>query len=206
MAKKPFPSRLFDRDFYNFFRVKIEEAWLPDSWEQFQHMLHEDLPESPGLTEEEKGALWQAGTAFRVGCGLIQAEEWIDPAIAKLPTYGVQTAGLQLIFYGVFVQLRSWEHRFPSPKRSGSLLSHLIRYLNSEKLKDFRNALAHSGDESGSTYFMFDAESQSVTFSTRRVRKERKNGQISLHEAIFAAFLWWILFSEWCWSSLASHR
>ena len=49
------------------------------------------------------------------------------------------------------------------------------------------------------TYFYFDADKNAILFSCRNLRgKGITEEKISLHEAIFAAFLWWVLVSEWC--------
>jgi hypothetical protein len=208
MNSEAVSDRPFDRDFYQDFQKKDSSnsilSRFPATWDEFRLKLRAELPAAPSITDNERAALWQAGAAFRVGCGLIQEGERESPFARDVPKHGVQTAALQLILYGVFVQLRSWEHKLQVAQTSDNLLSELIKFLNSEELQSLRNALAHNGDDNGATFFRFDAATQSVIYSTRKLREQNKQGQLSLNHAVFAAFLWWVVFSEWSLDAISS--
>src|SRR6266480_4176592 len=97
-------SRQFERRLYNYFRSKINDSdaiELPKTWEEFIMQLRQQTSFHGSLNDKERGVLWQSGTAFKIGCGLIEEKKFND---WNLPEHAIEAAGLQLIAFGCFLQ------------------------------------------------------------------------------------------------------
>jgi len=179
---------MLDADTYAHFREELQLSWLPPT----SIDLREDL--SKNVTKRdpsgrERHQIFQAGIALMAGIRLLNSPDFLNKP------HFTQTAAIQLVTYGSLFQLRE---AVPILKVTNDteLVSDLVWYLDDGRFNEMRHALAHQGGDKGETWWVFDSDTQSLAYSTRRLRKNGEQGRLPLSEVLFASDLQWQLYSQ----------
>ncbi len=190
-------TRPYEKRLYNLWRSKLNDSVdFPLDWEEFIVPLRKQINYEGVLTEIEKQVLWQSGTAFKIGCTLVEDKKINGN---NLPELAIETSGLQLIIYGTFLQLKEWVNKIQGENKQLHLLGKIKKYIKDDStLNKFRNAIAHSGDDGNNTFFIFSND-QTIKIRTKQTITQI---DVSVYTVLFASLLLWIVFSEWAYNKI----
>jgi len=183
-------DRSYEKRLYNLFVSKVNtDNPFPETFDELTAQLRQQL-KTADITEQEKKAIRQAGSSFKIGCALIEEKKISNNTFQ---TSAVETSALELILFGSYLQLKNFARKIKIYNRKDTLLIQLKSYLAEDfRLKELRNALAFTGDNA-STYFFF-AEDGALRYKTKQTNTEET---MDVFEVLFATLLLWVIASEW---------